>query len=284
MVVTLLLLVGSLFTYAGYRLAAVEVDGQADSFASSWRSDVDRQQQEIESLKYSMNEHMDALAIRLGETQAQVIRLDALGLRLTELAGLEDGEFDFKSMPAQGGPAAAGEGAISMASADFLQLLGELEQQIEDREQQLTLLETMLMSQNQRKEHFPAGRPIEKGWLSSHFGKRTDPFTGKQEMHKGLDFAGKKGSNVVAVAAGVVTWSGDRYGYGKMVEINHGGGYVTRYGHGQENLVEVGDRVEQGQAIALMGSSGRSTGPHVHFEVHKKGREVDPTKYVNVTR
>ena len=113
---------------------------------------------------------------------------------------------------------------------------------------------------------------------------RTDPFNGRREYHKGVDLAGKEGSDIIAVAAGIVTWSGDRYGYGNMVEINHGNGYITRYGHCKEVLVKAGDSVTKGQVIAHMGSTGRSTGPHVHFEVHKNGRVVNPLNYLRAAR
>ena len=137
----------------------------------------------------------------------------------------------------------------------------------------------MILSQ-QKKSARPSGRPISKGWISSYFGKRTDPFSGKIERHKGMDFAGKAGSKISSVSAGVVTWASSRYGYGNLVEINHGHGYSTRYGHNAEILVEVGDTVEKGQAISLMGSTGRSTGPHVHFEVLLNDRQVDPIRFV----
>jgi murein DD-endopeptidase MepM/ murein hydrolase activator NlpD len=153
-------------------------------------------------------------------------------------------------------------------------------QAVDGLEEQLDVLEEVIINRQLRKESKPRGRPIEKGWTSSYYGKRTDPFTGKLAMHKGMDFAGKAGSGVIAVASGVVTWSGDRYGYGQLVEINHGNGYATRYGHNAEILVEVGESIEKGQKIALMGSSGRSTGPHVHFEVLKNDRQVNPSKYV----
>jgi murein DD-endopeptidase MepM/ murein hydrolase activator NlpD len=158
--------------------------------------------------------------------------------------------------------------------------LDELTSQLDDRQQQLSVLESVLINQNLHDEVIPTGRPILKGWVSSRYGKRADPFTGKQEFHKGIDLAGKKGSAVIAVASGVVMWSGDRYGYGNMVEINHGNGYVTRYGHNEETLVKIGDTVRKGQQIATMGSSGRSTGPHVHFEVWNNGRTEDPIRFI----
>jgi len=145
----------------------------------------------------------------------------------------------------------------------------------------LGILETLLANRKIQDDVFLAGRPIKKGWMSSRFGRRSDPFTGRVAMHNGVDFAGREGSDIIAVASGVVTWSSDRYGYGQMVEINHGSGYITRYAHNKENKVQVGDIVKKGQVIALMGSSGRSTGPHVHFEVYKHGRPVDPASYIH---
>ena len=137
------------------------------------------------------------------------------------------------------------------------------------------------MSRSITERVMPSGRPVEEGWLSSTYGKRSDPFTGKPDFHPGLDFAGRKGSEVVAVADGVVIWSGPRGGYGNMVEIDHGHGYVTRYGHNEKNLVKVGDTVKKGQEIALMGSTGHSTGPHVHFEVLHNGKTVNPARFIS---
>ena len=142
----------------------------------------------------------------------------------------------------------------------------------------------MMMSRNLQAEVMPAGRPITRGWLSSYFGTRTDPFNGRRAHHSGVDFAGKMGSDVVSVAAGVVTYSGKRSGYGNLVEINHGNGYATRYGHGSELLVNVGETVKKGHIVAKMGTSGRSTGPHVHFEVLFNGRAVNPKKYIHASR
>ena len=126
----------------------------------------------------------------------------------------------------------------------------------------------------------PAGRPIPTGWLSSYFGNRTDPMTGRKAFHSGMDFAGRPGSDIIAVASGVVVWSGRRHGYGHMVEIDHGNGYTTIYAHNKRNLVRVGDRVRKGDVIALMGASGRATGTHVHFEVLRHGKPVNPLDYV----
>ena len=266
----------------GYSLAAMGPGEAASDELLQLRAELEAQRSSVEQLKVSSGEHINALAMRLGDLNANVIRLNALGSRLTGMAKLDDGEFDFDNPPAVGGPEESAESA-AMAEGQLpdLQLsLDSLETMLNAQEQQLATLEGLMMNRQLNERVSPSGRPIKTGWLSSYFGRRSDPMTGKSSWHKGIDFAGKHGSEVIAVGDGVVTWSGDRYGYGNLVEIKHGNGYVTRYGHNQVNLVAVGDQVAQGQTIALMGSTGRSTGPHVHFEVHRNGKAVDPAKFI----
>ena len=239
-------------------------------------ADIYSQKALIDKARHSAGYELDALASRLGKMQADVIRLNALGQRLVKVAKLDSKEFDFNNTPAYGGPAEK----QSFAGVEFADVLANLDQQLSTREAQLDVLEEVIMNRQLARESKPRGRPITKGWTSSYYGKRTDPFTGKLAMHKGMDFAGKEGSKIVAVANGVVTWSGDRYGYGHLIEINHGNGYTTRYGHNAKLLVKAGDSVVKGQAISLMGSTGRSTGPHVHFEVLKNDRQIDPSRFV----
>ena len=275
----ILLPAGALF--AGYMLGENTAHQTPTEISMSWRDELESQRQEVENTKRSAQENVNALAMRLGQMQAQMIRLDALGERLTKMAKLDRGEFDFGKPPAQGGPA-NDVNQSSMAIPDFLSALDTLSKQIDDRSEQLGVLESMLMNRNLQAEVLPAGRPIKRGWTSSFFGMRTDPFTGKLEFHKGMDFAGRMGSDIVAVASGVVTWASERYGYGNLVEINHGNGYVTRYGHCEKIDVKVGDTIKKGQLIAQMGSTGRSTGPHVHFEVWRNGRPVNPERYIKM--
>ena len=246
----------------------------------AWSEALEEQSAEIEKTTKEAEQKLAALTLRVAELQARLVRLDALGDRLTSIAKLDSGEFDFSQKPALGGPEMdLTEEAPSFA--EFQSNLKALGAQIEDRQEQLVTLETLLANRKILNDVFIAGRPIKKGWMSSRFGRRNDPFTGRVAWHQGVDFAGKEGSDIIAVASGVVTWSGDRYGYGLMVEINHGNGFSTRYAHCKENLVKVGDVVKKGQIVALMGSSGRSTGPHVHFEVFKHGRAVDPSTYIH---
>jgi murein DD-endopeptidase MepM/ murein hydrolase activator NlpD len=237
------------------------------------------QQAELEAIREQSGDNVDALAIRVGQLSAHVTRLDALGQRLVSMAGLEDGEFNFGSPPPQGGPDTL-EGAASLQSGEIAELLDELQGQIEDRSRQLDVLEALIVNRRLSDAVTPEGRPIRGGWMSSGFGYRADPFTGKRAFHRGLDFVSPKGSDVLAIAAGVVTFSGPLANYGNMVEIDHGNGLVTRYGHNKQNLVTVGDAVKKGEVIALVGSTGRSTAPHVHLEVFEHGRPANPRQYV----
>ena len=241
---------------------------------------IDSQRDSIATIRQENEDTLDALSIRVAQMNARVIRLDALGRRLTEMAELEDSEFDFDSEPAVGGPEEPVSSGSNVAIPDMLDAMTSLDAHLHSREAQLDVLEGVIMNQNLKDRVYPQGRPVRSGWLSSYFGKRTDPFTGKPANHTGVDFAGKMGAEIYAVADGVVTWSSDRYGYGMMVEINHGNGYSTRYAHNSEHLVAVGDEVRKGQVIALMGESGRATGPNLHFEVLHKGSRVNPVKYI----
>jgi murein DD-endopeptidase MepM/ murein hydrolase activator NlpD len=266
--------------YLGYQAGIKVASSNNPMIAETWNEVFSQQKQEIAEVKRDAEDNLSALALKLGQMQAHVTRLDALGQRLVEFSDFNNGEFNFSQPPARGGPQLADASLTDFQIPDFLVQLDELTSQLDDRQQQLSVLESVLINQNLHDEVIPTGRPILKGWVSSRYGKRADPFTGKQEFHKGIDLAGKQGSEVIAVASGVVMWSGERYGYGKLIEINHGNGYVTRYGHNELTLVNIGDTVRQGQQIATMGSSGRSTGPHVHFEVWNNGRTEDPIRFI----
>lgn len=240
-------------------------------------AEISKQKLMISDARQSTVTELDALAARIGAMQANVIRINALGQRLVKVSKLDKDEFNFESdIPAYGGP----NEADGVTSVDFDNIMANLDKELHSSEQQLAVIEDVIINRQLISESKPRGRPIKKGWTSSYYGKRTDPFSGKLAMHKGMDFAGKEGAEIIAVANGIVTWAGDRYGYGQMVEIKHGNGYSTRYGHNSKLLVEVGDQVAKGQAISRMGSTGRSTGPHVHFEVLKNDRQVNPAKFV----
>jgi len=240
---------------------------------------LDRQRAEVGAVRIDAQRQLDAFAAHVAELQARLTRLDALGERLTELAELDSSEFDFSLNVGQGGPEDLLGGA-AYAPPPFMSTLDELALRLDSREQQLEVLEQLLAERRLDEAEYLAGRPVLQGYMSSPFGRRTDPLTGRLSVHKGVDFAAKAGSDVVAVAAGVVTASGRRSGYGNTVEISHADGYVTLYAHNQSNLVQVGDLVQRGQTIAKVGSTGRSTGYHVHFEVSQNGRVVNPASYI----
>lgn len=273
------LLVCTAITVGAFLYSGIRIGGDELQYVASWQEDVRRKQAEITAIRHNAQADLDALTLRIGQLQAQMLRLNALGERLVRQGDLDQAEFDFDSVPPMGGPQ---EALVekSVPFNEFLNMLDELDREMSDREQKLSVMESVLLNRSLSERVMPSGRPIKEGWLSSRYGKRNDPFTGKREMHKGLDFAGTMGDDVVAVGDGVVSWSGKRYGYGNLVEITHGNGYATRYGHNQRNLVKVGDKVKKGELIALMGSSGRSTGPHVHFEVLRNGKAVNPSRYL----
>jgi murein DD-endopeptidase MepM/ murein hydrolase activator NlpD len=267
--------------YTGFRAAELFGVHNPAAQVAEWQSEIEQQQELLAATRNALQQNVDALALRLGQMNAHVVRLDALGSRLTQMAGLSDGEFDFTTAPSLGGPEELVLGAEGNPIGSFVDSLNLLDLQLIDRSRQLGVLEDLLLNRKLADEVHPEGRPVSSGYISSRFGERNDPFTGRLAFHKGVDFAGREGNEVVAVASGIVTWAGDRYGYGEMVEVNHGNGYVTRYAHNAENLVIVGDTVKRGDVIARMGETGRATGPNLHFEVLQDGRAVDPLSFIN---
>lgn len=269
--------------YFGYQLAVSQNSRMLTvETAQNWDRQIKLQADQIAEIKQEASQQLEALTLRLAMMQARLVRLDAVGERITTIAHLDDGEFDFSQPVALGGPITGSSEPFSTES--FMNAVNQLEKQLEDRQQQLEILEGLMTDRKIQSDVFIAGRPLSKGWIASRFGRRPDPFTGQLTFHAGMDFTtGKAGAEINTVAAGVVTWAGPRSDYGLMVEVNHGNGYTTRYAHAEKLLVEVGDIVMKGQDIALVGSTGRSTGPHVHFEVYKNGRVVDPASYIHRT-
>ncbi len=279
----LIALLGSVFAYGGYWLAREQSGPDLPDEVGKWRQALHEQRKELEQLKQESQATIEALSSRLGLLQAHVNRIDALGQKLVKMAKIDKGEFDFSHMPAVGGPESLYQDR-DLSESELRAAIDRLASSLEDRENQLTVLENLLMNRNLQAEVQPRGRPIVTGWLSSYYGMRTHPISGKREMHKGIDFASKLGAPVVAVAKGVVTFAGEKSGYGKVIDINHGNGYTTRYAHNSKLLVSVGDTVEKGFQIAEVGTSGRSTGPHVHFEVLRRGRQINPMKFIRAAR
>jgi len=238
------------------------------------------QQKIIENLETASRRDIDALALQLGTLQAHATRLDALGQRLTQIGKLDDGEFDFEQPPAMGGP--EDPGAVSHGlDFNLSGSIAALRGQFENEETQLGVLERLLLERRVDNALLPSGYPVASGYIGSGFGSRTDPINGFGEYHTGIDFDAPAGTSITAVADGVVTFNGERPGYGNVVEIDHGNGYMTRYAHNSKNVAHVGERVHAGDVVARVGSTGRATGPHCHFEVWLHGRVVNPLTYVN---
>lgn len=225
-------------------------------------------------------DYLDRTASDLSRMQSRIVHLESLAQRLIERAQFEGHEFDFGREPGVGGPEELMTDEGESYSAQLLDAVLALSLRVEDRGRQLQILEDLLKWRELNASLHPEGLPVRAAYVSSGFGARIDPFTGRSAAHKGMDFAGRVGTEVVAVAAGIVTWSGPRSGYGEMVEIDHGNAHVTRYAHNSQNLVEVGEVVTRGQPIAKLGSTGRATGPNLHFEVLQDGRAVNPLPYI----
>lgn len=248
---------------------------------NEWENKFEQQRVSIDSIRINAQKNLDTLSVRLSTLQAHLLRLDALGSRLVDIADISDIDFNMLEPPGLGGPS-----TITLQdSLCAVDLLGELQivsHKIEDRNEKFLAMESIWLDSDIHTQAIPHGDVVNNSWVSSAFGWRTDPVSGKKEFHRGIDLVAKSGTHVSSSADGIVTWSGQYAGYGNMVEVSHGNSYVTRYAHNKEHLVDVGDRVIKGQSIAVLGSSGRSTGPHVHFEVIKNGKHVNPRKIISI--
>lgn len=254
------------------------------SAALAWRERLKTQKDAVVEARHAAEERLKALTLRVAELQARLLRLDALGERLARTTRIDQAEFNFAQPPPMGGPEEGSVVTDAYVQPDFVSALDELVARIDAREAELKVLEGLLANGRLREETFLAGNPVRVGYLSSTYGHRIDPFHGNIAFHRGVDFAGPAGSDVVATGAGIVVFAGTRAGYGRMVEISHGDGITTVYAHASEVLARVGDIVQEGQAIARLGSTGRSTGPHVHYEVRRNGTPVNPAAYIAGTR
>ena len=235
-----------------------------------------QQQEQLLATQRQAQQEVNALAARVGELQAQANRLNALGERLAHVGKFDDGEFDFQAPVGVGG-----EGPVrDMPSAELRTSLDQLDSQFDASGAQLSVLESLLFNQKLDRDATPSRTPIAGSYITSRFGRRADPFGRGSQYHRGIDFHARTGDPVLAVASGVISYSGVRSGYGKVIEIDHGNGYVTRYAHNSGLLAQVGDLVRAGQQVARAGSTGRSTGAHVHFEVWDRGRVVNPRKFL----
>jgi len=272
----LTLFVGSVLTaqYVIVRLQPGSVSNELRAWLASAQQDEQQKQQAY------LHESMDTMAKRLGQMQAQLLRLDTLGARLAKMTGMKPQEFSFEQAPAQGGPYLPAPMQADVSLENMNQQLASLSTLLSDRSDKLVALETLLMQDSLSKRLLPSVAPITEGWYSSNFGWRIDPFTGKNAMHEGVDYMVQAGTPVYASAGGIVVYADYHPQYGNMVEIDHGNDIVTRYAHASKLLTKVGAVVRRGQAIAKVGSTGRSTGNHLHFEVRYKGLAQNPVRFL----
>ncbi|MGH1380561.1 MAG: M23 family metallopeptidase [Shewanella xiamenensis] len=236
----------------------------------------EQQKKQVLELKSATESQLAMLATHVARMQAKITRIEALGQQVAKQNKLDE-DFDFSSEVGVGGLSELGS---NIELGQLIDDMDKLASRIDNNNVQLSLLETVSSNHHIDAERYVSGLPLDKGWLSSPYGLRNDPFNGRRTMHKGIDFTGREGAKVVATAAGVVTWAGNMFGYGELVEIDHGNGLRTRYGHNKALSVAVGDVVAKGETIASMGSTGRSTGAHVHYEVLRGGQQIDPQKFV----
>ncbi|MGO4503912.1 MULTISPECIES: M23 family metallopeptidase [unclassified Dyella] len=242
------------------------------------RQQVQQQNAQLGGVRKDAQRDIDALAVKLGQLQAQSTRLNALGERLTQVGKLDDGEFNFDEQPAVGGVEDSADSGYSLPQNLDISI-NQLASQFDSQQAQLSALQSLLLDAKIESNLKPTGMPVE-GYISSYFGGRPDPFSGHSAYHTGLDISAPKGTPVHAVAEGMVTYAGERTGYGEVIEIDHGNGYMTRYAHNSRLEVSPGQRVHVGDVVSEAGSTGRSTGSHVHFEVWYKGRVVNPLAFV----
>jgi len=239
------------------------------------------QQEESERAQDFLRQNLNAMAVKLGEMQAQLMRLDALGERLSTVAGVRPSDFRFGEIPGRGGAALASVPMHDLSLGDFSRQLDFLARQTETRSDLYGVLESQLLDARVKQTLTPTSLPVTFGsWNASGFGWRIDPITGQMALHEGIDFIAETGTPILAAASGVVITAEFQHAYGNMVEIDHGGDLMTRYAHASKLLVKVGQFVRSGEKIAEVGTTGRSTGSHLHFEVRHKGVAQNPAKFL----
>lgn len=239
------------------------------------------QQEEHQKTQSYLRDSLNAMAVRMGQMQAQLLRLDSVGARLAELSGIKPQEFLFNQSPGQGGILSTSP-SEDISFVEFNNKIQELSLILDDRADKLGALDSVLMQDRLKKKMLPSVMPVSTKWYSSGFGVRIDPFTGRSAFHEGVDFTAATGTPIVAAAGGVVVYSGYHPEYGNMIDVDHGNDLVSRYAHASKRLVTQGQVVVRGQKIAEVGSTGRSTGPHLHFEVRHRGAPQNPSRFLKM--
>ena len=239
------------------------------------------QQEQNEKMRSYLRENLNAMASKLGQMQAQLLRLDTLGERLAKTAGFKPQEFMFDQAPGRGG-AVSTLPTYDLSLGDLSRQVDLLTKQMDDRTEKLGILDSLMIVDSAKKKLLPSVPPVEGGWYTSNFGWRFDPFNGVRAFHEGMDFMAEIGTPARAAAGGVVIYSDSHPQYGNMIEVDHGNGLITRYAHLSKRLVKVGDVVMSGGRIGAVGNTGRSTGPHLHFEVRQHGAPLNPVRFLRL--
>ena len=239
------------------------------------------QAEEQQKTQSYLRDSLNAMAVRMGQMQAQLLRLDSVGARLVEVSGIKPQEFLFNQNPGRGGVASS----LPSQEMSFLEISNKIQEMsliLDDRADKFGALDSVLMQDRLKKKMLPSVMPVTTKWYSSGFGVRIDPFTGRSVFHEGVDFTAAMGTPIVAAAGGVVVYSGFHSEYGNMIDVDHGNDFVSRYAHASKRLVRLGQVVVRGQKIAEVGSTGRSTGPHLHFEVRHRGSPQNPSRFLKM--
>ncbi len=271
-IATVLLSVVGLYVVTFRAATTLEVPMLRDLASSVMRDEIERNEQFV-------RDNVSTMARRLGERQAQLMRLDALGERVAKLAGIRPEEFNFRELPGRGGAEPTASRPLSMR--ELKSDMDRVAQGVESRSDYMDVVESELFAAQVRNALLPKNTPVTEGFVGSGFGMRTDPFSGQAAMHAGLDFAAPSGTPILAAAGGVVSEAETHPAFGKMVTIDHGNGVQTLYAHASKLEVKVGEIVRAGQRIAAVGSTGRSTGSHLHFEVHVNGTPQNPARFLS---
>lgn len=275
------LMLAATLHYAAIRFADVKLPYVESTVLAAQERQYALQQQQHEKAQSYLRENLNAMAVKLGEMQAQLVRLDTVGERLAKLAGFKPQDLMFGERPGRGG-AVSTLPSQDLSLGDFTEQLELLTRQVDDRSDKLGILESLFVVDSAKKKLIPTMRPVEGGWYSSNYGWRIDPFTGQRAFHAGIDVMAEIGTPIYAAAGGVVIFSGRHPQYGKLIEIDHGNGLITRYAHASKRLVNIGDLVVRGVQIGQVGKTGRATGSHLHFEVRRHGRSVNPKRFLRL--
>lgn len=247
---------------------------------STWEQHLETQAGEVMRVKQQASAQLEALTKRVAELQAQLYHIDGISQRLVQVAQLDPRELIVYNISASVPWNHRVDTPSRITSTDFIISLDKLEAQILTRSQQLAVLEKLLLERQLTESMLGLTRIVDQGWISSPYGYRVDPITQEQAWHDGIDIAAELGTPIKAIAPGIVRFAGMRAGFGHLIEIDHGNGFITRYAHNRNNLVVMGDIVNKGQMVAQMGNSGRATGPHVHFEMLRNGTTLNPLPYI----